>query len=720
MKKIYPIFRFIILGILVCIAFGIKTQPIMVINTADSGPGSLRDAINIANSLAGHDLIHFNIPSGPFVIFPLSQLPQLTDPAGVTIDGFTQTGSSIGSNPPVSATIIIELDGSLMPGPPAPGPLFTGHGLWIISSNNLIQGLVIRQFQNDGIRIEGGYIENQPALDNTVYCNFIGTDQSGTMIGYGNGTDQSGNLWAGVKIQNNMNHGNVAMDNVINANVISNNWSEGVWIQGPFQIPGDPIDDVAFNSVLNNHVGVDISGSKDLGNIRVGVELSEGTHDNTIQSNVISGNGWDGVGIQGFNNIPYLAPAIYTQFNWVDNNIIGMDINANSPIPNDNHGVAIGIYGPTGICWGYAYDNQITNNVIAHNGNPAQGTGDGVAICEDHTQADGTAPFNNADENTISKNAIYNNVHLGIDLDDNDGVTPNDVGDPDNSSNENLNFPVITSVNNVAGNTIISGVIDLPGTVSSCTIEVFESDFDPSLHGEGMNFLGSTTINIPPSVFPHPWSVTTPLTVWPEITSNATDNQGNTSEFSLNASNIVIPLQLISFEAKAENDHILLAWRTQNELNIRNYGIQRAKSIDKFSTIKKIKSKTDIYNYSYSDNTVLANELYYYRLKITEQNGAFWYSQIKTALINDFPQMKVFPNPFTNALNIHFPEKMDSEFQIEIYTSSGILIYTHTFEDNNLARQYNLELPKLSQGVYTLKINTAQKIYHRKLVRSTY
>src|SRR4051794_19733889 len=66
----------------------------VVSNTADSGTGSLRDAITQANNTSLHpglDTINFNIaPGGVQTIRPASPLPTITDP--VVIDGTTQPG----------------------------------------------------------------------------------------------------------------------------------------------------------------------------------------------------------------------------------------------------------------------------------------------------------------------------------------------------------------------------------------------------------------------------------------------------------------------------------------------------------------------------------------------------------------------------------------------------------------------------------------------------
>src|SRR5216117_3333494 len=84
-----------------------------VTNTSDSGAGSLRQAILDANANPGADTITFNIPgAGVQTIAPASVFAPITDT--VTIDGYTQPGSSPNSNGPGlpdNSVHLIELDG---------------------------------------------------------------------------------------------------------------------------------------------------------------------------------------------------------------------------------------------------------------------------------------------------------------------------------------------------------------------------------------------------------------------------------------------------------------------------------------------------------------------------------------------------------------------------------------------------------------------------------
>ena len=120
----------------VTITVNSKTQ--LVTNTADSGPGSLRQALTIAagSNSPAPDAIRFAIPGvGPFVIHPVTPLPAVTH--ATIIDGYSQPGASVntlavGDN----AVILVQLEGSLV----------SGIGLDVSASGSKIKGLSITGF----------------------------------------------------------------------------------------------------------------------------------------------------------------------------------------------------------------------------------------------------------------------------------------------------------------------------------------------------------------------------------------------------------------------------------------------------------------------------------------------------------------------------------------------------------------------------------------------
>jgi hypothetical protein len=87
---------------------------------------------------------------------------------------------------------------------------------------------------------------------------------------------------------------------------------------------------------------------------------------------------------------------------------------------------------------------------------------------------------------------------IGIDLSD-DGVTANDVDDPDTGANERQNFPVLDSALVAASGLSVTGSLDVPVSVAggSYRIALYENAAcDASGHGEGEVYLGTKLVSL--------------------------------------------------------------------------------------------------------------------------------------------------------------------------------------------------------------------------------
>ena len=135
-----------------------------VTTTADSGAGSLRQAILDANANAGADTIAFNIAgSGVHTITLASLLAPLTSP--VTIDGYTQSGASANTQPfgqGLNTVLRIQVTGGA-----GVGTCFT-----VQASDTTIKGLVVNGCTTS--------VDIQSGSNNRVEGNFMGTDPTGT------------------------------------------------------------------------------------------------------------------------------------------------------------------------------------------------------------------------------------------------------------------------------------------------------------------------------------------------------------------------------------------------------------------------------------------------------------------------------------------------------------------------------------------------------------
>ena len=294
-----------------------------VTNTADAGVGSLRAALLAANLNPGLDSINFAIADpGIQTIAPLTALPTLTDP--IYVDGSSQTGYT-------TSTPQIVIDGS------AAGAAVDGLRLATVDST--IRGLVIQNFDGDGIEIlEGG--------DHFLTANFLGTDASGNL--------PQGNGSFGIHIKR-------SAGNTISDNLLSGNGHSGLALRG---------DAAAANIIVSNRIGTNLAGTAAVGNQFNGIVLTAAAQQNTIgaaeSGNLISGNGLSGV---------YLAAA--AEENLVTENWVGSSGNGLLPLGNGMYGVYIldsaenvidqnmvSGNGWAGLAW---YGSTTTENVLTGN-----------------------------------------------------------------------------------------------------------------------------------------------------------------------------------------------------------------------------------------------------------------------------------------------------------------------------------------------------------------
>jgi hypothetical protein len=157
--------------------------------------------------------------------------------------------------------------------------------------------------------------------------------------------------------------------------------------------------------------------------------------------------------------------------------------------------------------------------------------GDGNVIA--FNDSDGINIEDGGISNRVSGNSIYSNASRGIDLDENN-ITPNDSCDVDSGTNMYQNFPLITTCVGGQGNVIVGGTFNST-PMSAYQLEFFHSDeCDDSGYGEGKVFLGAGQLVLGASCesmfgFSFPSGVNASGVV----TATATDEFGNTSQFSL-------------------------------------------------------------------------------------------------------------------------------------------------------------------------------------------
>ncbi len=454
----------------------------LVINSNDSGPGSLRQAILNANAATEPVTISFAIPAtdggfvdvdsvisggdvGPdvFRITPLTALPLINNVGGhaVSILGETQHDETGDTNPFGPE---IELVGSALTG--------FAQGLDIVSKDVTVRDLVINQFPGVGIWIRG---------DNALISgNYIGTDPTGSLdrgntdvgiiaqgannIAIGGALAAEGNVISG-------NRRGITLEQTDGAKILNN--FIGVDVSGTFAIPnGEDFHDskgINVNTSTNlvigaagagnvisgtvgsfgggiaistcdtvviaaNKIGTNADGTAAIGNVYAGVTIV--SSDNiTIggsspgEGNLISGNLSDGVFLELTNNVSLFG------------NTIGAAINGETAIPNRGQGIS------SHSSWGLTFGGPSASqrNVISGNGNA------GISL------------FGWAHNANVNRDVTIENNYFGVGEDGNGEISNGGTGIQIHRTAD------ARIINNVVGNSGISG------------IEIYGRDDDPTL-----------------------------------------------------------------------------------------------------------------------------------------------------------------------------------------------------------------------------------------------
>ncbi len=177
-------------------------------------------------------------------------------------------------------------------------------------------------------------------------------------------------------------------------------------------------------------------------------------------------------------------------------------------------------------------------------------------------------------------------------------------------------------------------------------------------------------------------------------------------------SNAILPLRLSKFSGKYIDNSNQLTWSTSVESNTNNFEIERSENNREFvkiGTRKAVGNSGITQNYSFSDANVASKLSLYYRLKITDNNGTFTYSNIIKITKETKTSVTMYPNPAKDFVNIT-GEKMQ---QITVTDLMGKIVITKSLEAVN---NTILNIASLSKGVYNLNVTTIDATKSMKLI----
>jgi len=181
------------------------------------------------------------------------------------------------------------------------------------------------------------------------------------------------------------------------------------------------------------------------------------------------------------------------------------------------------------------------------------------------------------------------------------------------------------------------------------------------------------------------------------------------------ACNVVLPVDMLSFDAQSIDKSVELSWTTASELNSTSFVIERGTNGEQFESIAEINasgSSNSNLSYSYIDNEPTLGKNNYYRLRQIDFDGQYKFSEIilikPEGTFNTY--INVYPVPAEDEVTIEF-DSNDEQAIMQVFNTVGELMVTA-----KASQLTQLTISTLPAGHYFAILNTQSEQLSRKFI----
>lgn len=173
-----------------------------------------------------------------------------------------------------------------------------------------------------------------------------------------------------------------------------------------------------------------------------------------------------------------------------------------------------------------------------------------------------------------------------------------------------------------------------------------------------------------------------------------------------------LPIELSAFDVRLnKKGHVDLYWATASEINNDYFTIEKSKDAFYFEFVSIVDgagNSSELKEYTSMDSNPFAGTSYY-RLKQTDFDGRFTYSDIKAVNLeneNAF-DIALYPNPASGPVTIAFNLSQAVEVTLEVFDVTGRFVTTiahNHFEEENNEVSWNAS--GVNPGIYFIRMET--------------
>lgn len=177
---------------------------------------------------------------------------------------------------------------------------------------------------------------------------------------------------------------------------------------------------------------------------------------------------------------------------------------------------------------------------------------------------------------------------------------------------------------------------------------------------------------------------------------------------------IALPVKFTGFSAVKKDNGANLNWQVENETALTDrYEVERSLNGIDFKSIATIGPKNNgrsanSYTSTDADLSTIHSGVIYYRIKQTDKDGQFIYTEIKSIRLDAKAfSASIFPNPVKSKANLSIDLTENSPITITLNDANGKVLKNIHVQGLKGINKKEVDMSNLSSGNYLLRIQTA-------------
>ncbi|MBI5219385.1 MAG: T9SS type A sorting domain-containing protein, partial [Bacteroidia bacterium] len=185
---------------------------------------------------------------------------------------------------------------------------------------------------------------------------------------------------------------------------------------------------------------------------------------------------------------------------------------------------------------------------------------------------------------------------------------------------------------------------------------------------------------------------------------------------------IPLPIELLYFNAKCDNDNVIIYWTTATETNNNYFTLEKSYDAEDWKilgTIPGAGNSNSVLNYQFYDQPETGNrKQIYYRLKQTDYDGRYEYFSpiaVSCASENSDAVNAAYYDYNNNTIFISFKGEPGEKYRILLYDITGRLLLSEQHITSESFDKAMISCPQLSPGVYNVVITFSKGIFTKRI-----